>query len=203
MKLSFYDYMRAGQVKRWHIVETTRQQTLAEHLWRTTVIALELYDQIVGAKFNGRESWHEILQLVMEGLFHDTPEIRMGDTPTPAKAFIRENAGDVFTPMQQALMPEIPYIGGTLPVTATMAGGDGILARILKLADAIEAAHWISEHKVGAHADVVAQANRKIMADLVVRYSQETELDWFAPANHVLMALGMPYLSVNLRLTPP
>lgn len=190
MKLTFYDFMRAGHVKRWHIVETVRPQTLAEHLWRVTVIALELYQLM------GHDAANERAQLMAAALFHDTPEIRMGDTPTPAKAFIRERAGvgDMFKLMEEELMPEIPYIGGALPPE---------LARFLKMADAIEAAHWISEHAVGAHGQVVAQYNKKLMGDLVVRFTNETGQDWFKAVNEVLMALGMPYLSSALRMTPP
>lgn len=197
MKLTFYDYMRAGQVKRWHIVETTRQQVLAEHLWRTTVIAMELYDKIIGCSFNGKEGHEPLLRLIVQCLFSDCPEIRTGDIPTPAKAFIKELAGDVLKPMERVLMPNIPYLG-TPPIPL-----DTMEGRIIKMADAIEAAHWISEHKVGAHADVVAQTNKSIMANLVVKFSEETSMDWFGPVNEILMALGMPYLSVSLKITPP
>lgn len=189
MKLTFYDFMRAGHVKRWHIVETIRPQTLAEHLWRVTVIAMELHRSITGDSKTA-----EVTQLMAAAMFHDTPEIRIGDTPTPAKQFIREHAGDVFKKMEEVLLPGIPYVGGQCP--------DHLLP-FIKMADAIEAAHWIHECHAGIHGQAVARTNARIMMELVEKLTNETGQDWYEPVNRVLMELGMPYVSKSMRMTPP
>ena len=80
--MNFYDLMRASHVKRWHIVNTSKEQNLAEHQWNVTVIGLRLYELT-----EGREPPAGFIAALM---FHDVAEIRYGDIPTPGKAFIRE-----------------------------------------------------------------------------------------------------------------
>ena len=174
-KMGFYDFMRAGHVSRWHIVNTTRHQTLAEHLYLVTVIALELSIQ--------PEIKHAVdseLALVMGALFHDVAEIRQGDTPTPAKEFIMSVAGaDIFERMEESLLPEIPYHGGKLHQD---------LWNVITMADRIEAAHWIYENKAGIHADMVAKGCWKKMVQCAVDFG------WVEPVNRALLSLGMPYI---------
>lgn len=192
-RLKFYDFMRAGHVKRWHIINTVRNQTLAEHGYLVTIIALELYRLIVGGD-RERDS-EEILQLIMGAMFDDAPEIRYGDYPTPAKSYLQDKVPfPIFKAMDDDLMPEIPYIGGRIP---------GRLLPFIKMADAIEAAHWIHENKAGIHADIVAKGCARRMMELVDKFSRETNTDWYEPVNKVLMELGMPYVSQSLRQTPP
>lgn len=189
-KLSFYEIMRSGDIKRWHIVNTARQQTLAEHLWRATAIAIELYHKMYPDSKPGLE----LLQMVMRSLYDDCAEIRTGDIPTPAKSIIRGMAGNVIKEIERQAMPVIPYIGGEMPEN---------LQRIAKMADAIEAAHFIKENAVGTFAESVARTNNRLMADYIVKFTDETGQDWFKPVNEVLMELGMPYVSNFMRMTPP
>lgn len=195
-KLRFYDFMRAGHVKRWHTVNTTREQTIAEHQYLVTIIAMELFGKLAGKMGMGHgEHW---LSLIAAAMFHDAPEVRYGDFPSPAKRHIREITGgdlveDVFESLDKGLMPELPYIGGD----------DSLVRHFVHMADAIESAHWISEHRAGAHAEAVAKGNSRRMAEMVAELSGKTKVDWFEPVNQILMELGMPYLSKSMMVTPP
>lgn len=200
-KLRFYDFMRAGHVKRWHIVNTVREQTIAEHQYLVTVIALELYARMVGIDNREGPNWREVCALLAAAMFHDAPEVRYGDFPSPAKRYIRDIVGstsewsDVFDAMDKALMPALPYVGGKAAPA---------IMDFVHMADAIESAHWISENKAGgSHTDAVARGNNRRMAEMVVELSAKTKVDWFEPVNAVLIELGMQYLSRSMLVTPP
>jgi len=185
--LTLYDYLRASHVKRWHNVNTIRQQTLAEHLYMVTIIAVHLCNFI-------RPGFEKFVAFA--ALFHDSAEVVLGDTPTPAKRFIRDFTGrpNIFDEMEHELMPEIPYI--------KMEGVDPW--PFVRMADRIEAAYWISENGAGTHAEIVKAANWRNVEDYVERLDTECPNDhWYEAVNEVLMALGMRYVHKQSRITPP
>lgn len=189
--MEFHEFMRCGHVKRWHVINTTRQQTVAEHHYMVALIALELLKR-TGMPMDTSSTF----QLVMTALFHDMPEIRYGDMPTPGKKFIKDRFGeDAFDKMDATLMPVTPYIGGTL---------DPSWESMVKLADKIEAAYWLSENGSGTHAKKVAELLLEQVGDMVAGYLQDATrpYDWYGPVNHVLMSLGMPYLNRGTRSNP-
>ncbi len=181
--LGFYELARASHVKRWHIVNTTKEQNLAEHQYNVAIIGLELYKQITGEPAGAA--------FISALLFHDSAEIRYGDIPTPGKAFIQSYAGDggLFGAMDFDIMPKLPYVGDH-GIGASESG-------IIKLADMIEAAWWIRENGAGAHASKVADKCYNAMVDMVHFTGQ------YAAVNYVLMNLGMPIVCAAERLTPP
>lgn len=196
-KIKFHEFMRAGHIQRWHVVNTVRQQSVAEHAYIVTVIAMELYAQIVGF-----DDPAEVNQLMAGALFHDAPEIRYGDIPTPGKRFIREFAGEhLFSDMDKALMPEVPYVGGKLPDR---------LVPFIRLADAIEAVNWIAANKAGPQAEIVARTCNSHLQALVAKYSDEVPVvqdsqapcDFYEPVNKILMALGLPYIYKEAKEQP-
>lgn len=198
-KMRFHEFMRAGHITRWHVVSTIRQQTVAEHAYMVTVIAMELFARVVGF-----DDPAEVNLLMAGALFHDAPEIRYGDIPTPGKNFIRKFLGgpaDLFYDMDEALMPEVPYVGGKIPER---------LVPFIKLADAIEAVNWITANKAGPQAELVAKACWAHLQTLTARYTEEVpkvegtqiESDFYEPVNHVLMALGLPYIYREAREQP-
>jgi hypothetical protein len=75
--MKIQDKLRASSVKRWHIVDTARDQTLAEHQWNVTMISLELCDVL---EF---KSWRPLVTIL--ALEHDIEEVCLGDIPSPAK----------------------------------------------------------------------------------------------------------------------
>lgn len=192
--LSLYDFLRIGHIKRWHNVNTIREQTVAEHSYLVLIIVMDLYFSIINPEM--RDGDLEVLMVA--AVFHDAPEAAAGDSPTPAKRLLRQISGDplLFEKVDAFLMPTLPYIGGGLPAH---------LEKFVKMADAIEGYHWISENGAGTHAKVVQAAGRRRMEDLVEKYDAEDTrgADWYRAVNKVLMALGMPYVHKESRISPP
>ncbi len=186
--LGFYELARASHVKRWHIINTTREQNLAEHQYNVTVIGLELYKQITGEP--ARAAFMSAL------LFHDSAEIRYGDIPTPGKAFIQSYVENdrLFSVMDSKIMPKLPYVDDHGIVQDNYGANEW---HIIKLADLIEAAWWIRENGAGAHAASVSDKCYRAMVDMV------HHMGVYEAANYVLMNLGMPIVCAAERLTPP
>lgn len=193
--LRFYDFMRAGHVKRWHIVNTVRDQTIAEHQYLVAIIAMELYTRMIDPV--RQENAVEFLHLVMCALFSDAPEVRYGDYPTPAKKHIKELAGpDLFKKLDAELMPTVPYLAAFSKINQA-------LMDFVEMADAIEAAHWIGENKAGIHSGHVAKGASRRMVEKAAELSARTGVDWFEPVNRILIELGMSYISKSMMETPP
>ncbi len=80
---SFEQVMRLSNVKRWGIIEMSRQQTVAEHSFNVAIISdaicqrAELSPTIVSNVL----SW---------ALAHDLPEVVTGDVPSPLKHYAPE-----------------------------------------------------------------------------------------------------------------
>lgn len=192
-RLTLYDFLRIGHIKRWHNVNTIRQQTVAEHTYVVTIIALDLFQQMVGVQDDPMSA----LNVVIGAIFHDAPEAAAGDTPTPAKRLLREITGDpaLFDKLDDYLMPITPYIGKKVHPS---------LERFINMADKIESAFWISENGAGKHAEIVATANWRNLEDIVEKYdTEEPDAGWYTAVNNILMALGMRYVHKQSRISPP
>ena len=130
--LKFSDRFRQQEVKRWHIVNTTRAQTLAEHAFNVWMIAHELVLAI-------RRRWDGPIgsldpTFVLACLTHDEHEVRMGDRPTCAKQY-----GDT----QKYASTYHAALWETVPLWQR---------ELIELADSIEAFWFIQEHGVGQYA---------------------------------------------------
>lgn len=198
MKLGFYDFARIGHIKRWHNVNTVRQQTVAEHCFMVTLIALELWHNLPTYHYESKEQdTRDLLRLVLGSIFHDAPETAAGDAPTPAKRLLVEITGDkdLFRKLDERLMPKIPYIDEEVPE---------LLDMIIEMADAIEAAHWIADNGAGYHAAVVKGYVRRRMEDRVEKFHVAQPMaGWYEAVNRVLSHLGMPFVHRESRLSPP
>jgi 5'-deoxynucleotidase len=125
----------------------------------------------------------------MFALFHDSPETRYGDIPTPGKDMIRRlSTPTIFKDMDEQLLPSVPFIDETPSLE---------VARIVEIADLLEAAAWIRENGVGEHARVVAGKMHHRLVGRVEDACKETGQDWYGPVNEVLMALGAPIIHHN------
>jgi hypothetical protein len=71
--------MRFSAVKRWHMVETRKVQTLAEHSALVAALAFVIAQESPGMFFGGCSF------AAAYALFHDIPEVFTGDPPTPTK----------------------------------------------------------------------------------------------------------------------
>ncbi len=79
--MEIQDLMLAQDVKRWTIVRTIRDQSLAEHTFNVTMIARAI----------AKEMGIDDTKIIKYALDHDLDEILTGDIPTPAKARLKIN----------------------------------------------------------------------------------------------------------------
>lgn len=196
-RLGIYDFLRIGHVKRWHNVNVTRQQTVAEHCFMVMLMALDMYNEMVGVKFNEGENWKELCVLLVGAMFHDAAEVIAGDTPTPAKRLLRELTGDpaLFDKLDEYLMPELPYIGGKVPPA---------LEEFIAMADRIDAYHFCHDNGGGTHALVVLNGARRNLENLVDKYDKANPgSGWYAAVNRILTSMGLPYVHKESRNSPP
>lgn len=173
--ISLRKCLRLRDVKRFHIVNTSRQQTVAEHSFVVAVIALDLFNHIVGIDPHNEDNSVAAAFGVLAGaLYHDHEESETGDIPSPIKG--APHTPHFFLPYgvgkYQHLHPEY--------------------ARFVEMADKIEAAVWAHEHVVGnKRPEVTADCWARLDA-LVARFdTEQPEADWPAAVNRVLEALDM------------
>ena len=84
------DRLRAQHVKRWHIVQMAREQSLAEHSFNVAQIAREISVRL-------DHSIQLRLRVVNAALDHDIEEVVRGDAPTPSKGKARYQITGVMT----------------------------------------------------------------------------------------------------------
>ena len=126
LDLSIQDTLRAQGVNRWHIVETSRPQSVAEHSFNVAMIAMELAYLIPSLSKP---------DVMAAALMHDIDEVVTGDIPTPTK----ERLGTVSTHQKFD-----PY-----------QDSDHNIGAIVKLADLIETWWFIHNFGLGRHAKSV------------------------------------------------
>lgn len=123
--------IRFSAVKRWHMIETRRIQTLAEH---SAAVALLVYSVALRAP---GQYFGDPAQAGMAALVHDLPEVFIGDLPTHTK---RRIAG--VDPLEAEVTPKEYQI----PVSHR-------LKLLIKLCDLIEGIRFIRINGVDATAN--------------------------------------------------
>jgi hypothetical protein len=90
---------RFQSIKRWHMVDTTRTQSIAEHSANVALLAYHISTTCPDGYFGSGEA------ILAPALFHDLPEVFMGDIPTHTKKHLTgiQQLEDLLTP------PEFKY----------------------------------------------------------------------------------------------
>lgn len=131
-ELNLRQRLRASHVKRWHIVETLRPQTVAEHTFNVMVTA----EEIVKVLNMNETIRNEVMQYA---LVHDIAEVVTGDIPTPVKQVLNSELCVV----ESHAIP-LPEVRNTSK-------------DIVKLADLLESIVFITMYGIGKHAQDVRQ----------------------------------------------
>jgi 5'-deoxynucleotidase len=183
-ELTFFDMARSSDVKRWHIINTVRPQTVAEHSFMVALIALELTKKltVTGSFF---DSPREQFQFLCAALFHDMPETVYGDLPTPGKAVMREFTENpyMFDELDMRIMPNVPYAEGLLSPS---------LGWIIRVADLMEAYHFLCNNAAGPYAKQVRDA----LYGRLIKFTAEASsampnLKWPSAVIETLKDLGL------------
>ena len=87
MKYHFFAYMaRMKYIKRWGLMNSSKEENIQEHSLQTAMIAHAL--ALLGNKRLGKE--YNADRAAVLGIYHDMPEIITGDMPTPVKYYSPE-----------------------------------------------------------------------------------------------------------------
>lgn len=135
------DLLALSHVPRWVIVRADTRQSVADHSFRTAVIAMELWRRLEQAEVSnpGVDPAH----LVMYALVHDVDESVTGDL----SSIIKDRSGR--TVVDQLTFPPLWAAAGSF----TAAERD-----LVKLAEKIEEYTWLVMNGAGYHAQEVCDA---------------------------------------------
>lgn len=153
-KLSLADLARSGHVTRWHSVRTSRDQTLAEHHYMVIRISNKLAKEILGPDLT--DSF--LLQIMEYASLHDTPELLMGDLPSPLKHHIERISGgnNPIDAIEHAIAPWLTRMKQEMRPEHLL---------LVKLADIIDALVFITLEGVGEHAQQVIRILHKMLEE--------------------------------------
>lgn len=146
-ELNLKDILRAQNVKRWVIVNTSRNQSLADHTFNVIAITRELCKKLDMDDSNSMKYAFD----------HDLDEVLTGDIPTPAKKRLGINSDDNYSGKS---MTECSYLE----------------ISIVKVADVLEAILFIEENGVGQQASEVMQYLREKLTKVLFERKQEPGL---------------------------
>lgn len=133
LPIDIQDLVRLQDTKRWTVVNTARQQSVAEHTMLVTFIAIDIATRM-GIPFNSPE----MTEVTLCALLHDVDEVYTGDLPTPAKARLGTKAK------------------ASLSQYADSQGASKQAKSVVKMADIIETTWFIGQYASGIHAEQVA-----------------------------------------------
>lgn len=132
--LTLKQVLRASHVRRWGIVATSRDQSVAEHQYNVCMIARALCKRVGIAD-------DEIIKAALE---HDLDEVIFGDIPSPMKATLLADGVDINSYVANQMRPLTKF-----------------QLHILKTADLLDAYLFLKDHAVGSHAIKVCREVRE------------------------------------------
>lgn len=150
---------RMAHVTRWHMVSTTRQQTLAEHSCNVGMLAMLCARRAPGMFFG------DPMHVSAAALVHDVGEVFTGDIPTPTKRLNPE-----FQDMIDSL--ELAYT----PIEFQVMVSKG-LQWLIKVCDLADGIRFIREHGTG---DIAKHARTGLETQLSQYHADATTV-WGVP----------------------
>lgn len=130
------DLVRTSYVKRWHIVDVTKEQSVAEHSALVAYISSYLIQQ------TPEVPQENMIGAMWWSLYHDVPEVILGDPPGNLK--LTPGFKEVYDSLTEHYAPGIAKM--EVPEPARQA---------VKIADLIESIRFIRRYGVGPEAGYI------------------------------------------------
>lgn len=140
--------LRLSNIKRWGIIEMSREQSVAEHSYNVSLISLCVVNHIKGGQWEHDSEIRNLRADTLEwAVVHDLPEVVTGDIPTPMKDHISMDYSQIF-PIYSQMYSEL------FTSTAMV---------IVRLADLIDARQFAQKFCVDSRKEeIVSEISNKI-----------------------------------------
>jgi 5'-deoxynucleotidase len=169
----------SANVTRWHSVRCLRYPSVAEHSFLVT-----LYSEYLAKVIDPDMTESNQLLLVRKSLWHDMPEARTGDMSTPLKRYLEAQFKGRVSPFEEL---ERKLCKPYAELCDKTHGSH--LSIISKLADIMEAIHFISNEGVGKAAKKIYRERTQAFSKYIQKGAQEfPQYNWLA-AQEVLDSL--------------
>lgn len=125
LDFSFRQVMKLSTIKRWGVVDMSKEQSVAEHSYNVAMISLMIVNQLPGPPHAGLKE-----SVLSWALAHDLPEQMTSDIPTPVKLELV----DAISGMESRMFPLLAHLKSDTSLLAKT---------IVKMADIIDAIQFI------------------------------------------------------------
>lgn len=146
--LKIHEIMRAQNVSRWSLIATTRQQSVAEHTFNVVMLVRAM----------AKLMYMKDEQLIKAALEHDLDEVITGDIPSPTKATAKQLGMDL------GLMEGPKKNEDAL---------SGQAKSLLKIADIIDAVHFLDNFGTGRRAAVVQEELTDVLYAMIDAFADD------------------------------
>ncbi len=155
--MNINDILLSQTIKRWTIVATVKDQSLAEHLFNVSMIA-----RAICAEMQIDDTF-----VIKYALDHDLDEVMTGDIPSPAKSRlgIKSNVYGGKSKNKCSIVEQV----------------------IVKAADLIDANNFIKYNQVDRHGQQVAEYTRRKLNQFLEAMSQQHPEAYLATENVISM----------------
>jgi hypothetical protein len=154
--------MRLSAVKRWHMIDTFKTQTLAEHSANVAMLAYVIAKKAPGMFFGPASG------VAAHALLHDIPEVFIGDIPTHSKRWLDKDQ------MARAESAVTPHCLMTVPLPAQKL--------LIKICDLVDGIRFIRIHGVDMTA---GHAQEGLEMQLHAKFTEAEQLWPMEVCNHV------------------
>ncbi len=152
---SFEQVMRLSSIRRWGIIEMSRDQSVAEHSYNVAMIAFAIASHDSFGEVMGGDHGEFLGSVMKWALVHDLPEVVSGDIPTPVKKYL----GSALDDMEEDMFPLFSEYGGRVSYLAHA---------IVKVADFIDAIQFARKFCVDSRKD-------RIIADMIAKMDKHMD----------------------------
>lgn len=133
--------LRMSEINRWQIVDCIRNQSVAEHSYRVWVLALDLYDFLMGDVSHNSFDREATARWAMN---HDLDEVFTGDIPSNIKPILNKISPGATVRLKEEVLQN------TIPDACAEIRGvhDSVPYHIVKIVDIVEAILFVTRYAV-------------------------------------------------------